>query len=177
MVIARKEETQISHAPIAPATAKLSLAYVWVAYVAFGLAALAGMLQGMVRGGIIELPSWTNYYQILTAHGVLMALIFTCCHQTFDPARSRFQRNRHHGKRRGRQHQGGQFQFQGIFTNYRGNDSADSKPSQGVRGGECQNNNPPWLGNQERFPRTSRTRYPCFFCSNWSSQDATGDSS
>lgn len=77
MVIARKEETKISHAPIAPATAKLSLAYVWVAYVAFGLAALAGMLQGMVRGGIMELPSWTNYYQILTAHGVLMALIFT----------------------------------------------------------------------------------------------------
>ena len=63
--------------PVARPAARLSLAYIWVAYIAFGLAALAGMVQGMVRGGLLELPSWTNYYQILTAHGVLMALIFT----------------------------------------------------------------------------------------------------
>lgn len=63
--------------PVDRPAAKLSLAYIWVAYIAFGIAALAGMLQGMVRGGLVELPSWTNYYQILTAHGVLMALIFT----------------------------------------------------------------------------------------------------
>ncbi|WNF05339.1 b(o/a)3-type cytochrome-c oxidase subunit 1 [Brevibacillus borstelensis] len=69
--------TTIGQAQVDRPTARLSLAYVWVAYAAFGLAALAGMLQGMVRGGLVELPSWTNYYQILTAHGVLMALIFT----------------------------------------------------------------------------------------------------
>jgi cytochrome c oxidase subunit 1 len=68
---------QLGQAPVDRSTARLSLAYIWIAYAAFGLAALAGMLQGMVRGGLIELPSWTNYYQILTAHGVLMALIFT----------------------------------------------------------------------------------------------------
>jgi cytochrome c oxidase subunit 1 len=57
--------------------AQLSLAYLVVAFAAFGLAALAGLLQGLVRGGVIELPDWVNYYQILTAHGVLMGLIFT----------------------------------------------------------------------------------------------------
>jgi len=77
MVIARKVETEKLPGLIERPVARLGLAYVWVAYIAFGLAALAGMVQGMVRGGILELPSWTNYYQILTAHGVLMALIFT----------------------------------------------------------------------------------------------------
>ncbi|MFD2369542.1 b(o/a)3-type cytochrome-c oxidase subunit 1 [Brevibacillus sp. GCM10020057] len=77
MVIARKVETDKLPGPVARSAARLGLAYIWVAYTAFGLAALAGMLQGMVRGGIMKLPSWTNYYQILTAHGVLMALIFT----------------------------------------------------------------------------------------------------
>ncbi|MDF2680627.1 MAG: cytochrome [Brevibacillus sp.] len=77
MVIARKVDTDRLPAAVTRPSALLGLSYIWVAYIAFGLAALAGMLQGMVRGGIIELPSWTNYYQILTAHGVLMALIFT----------------------------------------------------------------------------------------------------
>ncbi|EJL23803.1 b(o/a)3-type cytochrome-c oxidase subunit 1 [Brevibacillus sp. BC25] len=77
MVIARKIDDTLPHVPVQRSAARLSLAYVWVAYIAFGLAAVAGMVQGMVRGGIMELPSWTNYYQILTAHGVLMALIFT----------------------------------------------------------------------------------------------------
>lgn len=71
------QKNQTKAAAVDRPAARLSLAYVWVAYIAFGVAALAGMLQGMVRGGIIELPSWMNYYQILTAHGVLMALIFT----------------------------------------------------------------------------------------------------
>ncbi|RNB83471.1 b(o/a)3-type cytochrome-c oxidase subunit 1 [Brevibacillus panacihumi] len=75
MNILQKDQTKA--AAVDRSAARLSLAYVWVAYIAFGVAAIAGMLQGMVRGGIIELPSWMNYYQILTAHGVLMALIFT----------------------------------------------------------------------------------------------------
>lgn len=75
MAFLRKEGT--ATVAVEGPSARLSLAYIWVAYIAFGLAALAGMVQGMVRGGLMELPSWTNYYQILTAHGVLMALIFT----------------------------------------------------------------------------------------------------
>ncbi|TCP58039.1 cytochrome c oxidase subunit 1 [Tumebacillus sp. BK434] len=57
--------------------ANMSLAYLVIAFLAFGIGAIAGLLQGLVRGGVIELPDWLNYYQILTAHGVLMALIFT----------------------------------------------------------------------------------------------------
>lgn len=71
------QKDQTASVPVERPAARLSLAYIWVAYIAFGLAALAGMVQGMVRGGLMELPGWTNYYQILTAHGVLMALIFT----------------------------------------------------------------------------------------------------
>ncbi|WP_051074233.1 b(o/a)3-type cytochrome-c oxidase subunit 1 [Effusibacillus pohliae] len=58
-------------------SSRLSLAYVLVAFAAFGLAAIFGALQGMDRGGVITMPSWLTYYQILTAHGVLMALVFT----------------------------------------------------------------------------------------------------
>lgn len=57
--------------------AKLSLAHILFAFISFGTAAIFGMLQGMDRGGVITMPSWLSYYQILTAHGVLMALVFT----------------------------------------------------------------------------------------------------
>jgi cytochrome c oxidase subunit 1 len=58
-------------------TAELSLAYLLVGFTAFLLAAVAGLLQGLVRGGVITLPKWLDYYAVLTAHGVLMGLIFT----------------------------------------------------------------------------------------------------
>ncbi|MDI3328138.1 MAG: b(o/a)3-type cytochrome-c oxidase subunit 1 [Alicyclobacillaceae bacterium] len=57
--------------------ARLSLAHVLVAFLAFGIAAIAGLLQGLVRGGVITLPKWLNYYEVLTAHGVYMGLVFT----------------------------------------------------------------------------------------------------
>lgn len=60
-----------------PATSRLSLAHILVAFIAFGIAALAGVIQGLVRAGMLELPGGINYYQILTAHGVLMGLVFT----------------------------------------------------------------------------------------------------
>ncbi|MDF9411445.1 b(o/a)3-type cytochrome-c oxidase subunit 1 [Brevibacillus laterosporus] len=59
------------------AAAKLSLAHIYVAYIGFAIAILCGLLQGLVRGGVITLPSWLGYYQVLTAHGVLLGLVFT----------------------------------------------------------------------------------------------------
>lgn len=56
---------------------KLALAHVLVAFAAVLLGATAGLLQGLVRGGLITLPSWLDYYELLTAHGVLLALVFT----------------------------------------------------------------------------------------------------
>ncbi|GAB7386340.1 b(o/a)3-type cytochrome-c oxidase subunit 1 [Bacillaceae bacterium] len=57
--------------------ARLSLAHFFVAFLAILLGAVAGVLQGLVRAGMITLPGGIGYYQLLTAHGVLMALIFT----------------------------------------------------------------------------------------------------
>ncbi|WP_139488709.1 b(o/a)3-type cytochrome-c oxidase subunit 1 [Brevibacillus dissolubilis] len=59
------------------AAAKLSLAHIYVAFIGFAIAALCGLLQGLVRGGIVTLPKWLGYYQLLTTHGVMMGLVFT----------------------------------------------------------------------------------------------------
>ncbi|WP_282941127.1 b(o/a)3-type cytochrome-c oxidase subunit 1 [Paenibacillus sp. RC67] len=55
----------------------LVLAHILFAFFALLLGGVAGVLQGLVRGGAIKLPYEIGYYQLLTAHGVLMALIFT----------------------------------------------------------------------------------------------------
>lgn len=56
---------------------KLALWNIAVAYIAFLIGTLAGLLQVFIRNDALKLPSWLDYYQILTAHGVLLALIFT----------------------------------------------------------------------------------------------------
>jgi len=60
------------------AAARLVLANVWVAVVAFALGALMAVMQALARAGI-ELPFGTArlYYLSVTAHGVLEALVFT----------------------------------------------------------------------------------------------------
>lgn len=57
--------------------AKLSMAHLYVAFIALFLGGLAGLLQVLVRSGSFTLPSGINYYQILTVHGVLLGLILT----------------------------------------------------------------------------------------------------
>ena len=56
---------------------RLVLAHIFFAFGALLIGGIAGMLQGMVKGGTITLPAQIGYYELLTAHGVLMALIFT----------------------------------------------------------------------------------------------------
>ncbi|SDD31753.1 cytochrome c oxidase subunit 1 [Paenibacillus sp. UNCCL117] len=55
----------------------LVLAHILFAFFALFMGGVAGVLQGLVRGGMVTLPMGIGYYQLLTAHGVLMALIFT----------------------------------------------------------------------------------------------------
>lgn len=55
----------------------LIMAYIGFSIVAIFLGATAGFFQMMQRAGWIELPNWLTYYQLLTAHGVLLALVFT----------------------------------------------------------------------------------------------------
>lgn len=57
--------------------ARLTLAHIYVAFIALGIGGLCGLLQGLVRGGLITLPGSINYYELLTAHGVLLALVLT----------------------------------------------------------------------------------------------------
>jgi cytochrome c oxidase subunit 1 len=55
----------------------LVLVHILFAFLALFLGGIAGLLQGMVRGGTITLPAGIGYYELLTVHGVLMALVFT----------------------------------------------------------------------------------------------------
>ncbi|WP_019121318.1 b(o/a)3-type cytochrome-c oxidase subunit 1 [Brevibacillus massiliensis] len=73
----RKDTAAVQKMRVDRAASSLCMAYLLIAFFAFGLAALAGVLQGLVRGGMVTLPGGINYYQLLTAHGVLMGLVFT----------------------------------------------------------------------------------------------------
>lgn len=61
-----------------PATRRLTLAHLWVAVGAFALGSLMAVMQVLARAGV-ELPFGTArlYYLSVTAHGVLLALVFT----------------------------------------------------------------------------------------------------
>ncbi|RKJ11140.1 cytochrome C, partial [Butyricicoccus sp. 1XD8-22] len=56
---------------------KLALWNIGIAYIAFIIGTFCGLLQVFVRNDSLQLPKFLDYYQILTAHGVLLALIFT----------------------------------------------------------------------------------------------------
>lgn len=57
---------------------RLVLAHLWVAIVAFGVAAAMAVMQALSRADL-DLPFRTArmYYMSVTAHGILMALVFT----------------------------------------------------------------------------------------------------
>lgn len=57
--------------------AVLSKSYIFVAFMALLVGGFLGLLQGLNRAGILELPTWFNYYQVLTAHGILLILVLT----------------------------------------------------------------------------------------------------
>src|SRR5690625_2844622 len=62
---------------INPDDAKLTKYYMIVSFIALLFGGTFGLLQGLNRAGVLELPSWANYYQVLTAHGVFLVLVFT----------------------------------------------------------------------------------------------------
>ncbi|MFD0828532.1 cbb3-type cytochrome c oxidase subunit I [Neobacillus sp. M.A.Huq-85] len=57
--------------------ARLSKSYIFVAFAAILLGGILGLVQGLNRAGLLELPSWLNYYQVLTAHGLLLVVVLT----------------------------------------------------------------------------------------------------
>lgn len=65
------------YARISDEEAKISKWYLTVAFIALFIGGFLGLTQGLERAGVLELPSWFNYYQVLTAHGVILVLILT----------------------------------------------------------------------------------------------------
>src|SRR5471030_574848 len=55
----------------------LALTHIYTATLVLGVGALFGVLQGFSRANLIVMPATFDYYRMLTAHGVLMALVFT----------------------------------------------------------------------------------------------------
>jgi len=74
--------------------ARLAMAHFYVAFLALFLGGIAGLLQGLVRGGLITLPGGISYYQLLTAHGVLLALVLTTAPKIWGSS-SQKQKNTH----------------------------------------------------------------------------------
>jgi len=59
-------------------TSRLILANIWVSVLAFGVAAAMALMQALSRANLqVPLQSARMYYMSVTAHGVLMALVFT----------------------------------------------------------------------------------------------------
>lgn len=60
-----------------PLDARISKAFLSVSFITLLIGGILGLIQGLQRAGLLELPAWLNYYQVLTAHGILLILIFT----------------------------------------------------------------------------------------------------
>ncbi len=60
-----------------PEDVKISKSYMVVTFIALLVGGILGLVQGLNRAGLLEIPNGFNYYQILTAHGILLILIFT----------------------------------------------------------------------------------------------------
>lgn len=74
---AGKSHSNFPKAVFAEKDSNLVKAYLYFSFFAVFLGGLAGLLQLSQRAGWITLPGWLTYYQLLTAHGVLLALVFT----------------------------------------------------------------------------------------------------
>lgn len=57
--------------------ARISKSYLAVAFIALLLGGFLGLLQGLNRAGVLQLPPWLNYYQVLTAHGILLVVVLS----------------------------------------------------------------------------------------------------
>jgi cytochrome c oxidase subunit 1 len=55
----------------------LVLAHIYTSTAALVLGAFFGVLQGFSRANFLVMPDYFDYYRLLTAHGVLLALVFT----------------------------------------------------------------------------------------------------
>ncbi|SDR25863.1 b(o/a)3-type cytochrome-c oxidase subunit 1 [Natronobacterium texcoconense] len=60
-----------------PSEAKLIHAAFWSSFIALGIGALFGVIQVLHRADVVRFIDSTDYYTVLTIHGVLLAIVFT----------------------------------------------------------------------------------------------------
>ena len=80
VILSRSKKTPITNfIQVDRRDAKLSMAHMYVAFISLLLGGLAGLVQVLVRSGEFTLPAGIKigYYQVLTVHGILLALILT----------------------------------------------------------------------------------------------------
>ncbi|WP_121614989.1 b(o/a)3-type cytochrome-c oxidase subunit 1 [Virgibacillus halodenitrificans] len=73
---------KVSNNEILPLTiskqeSRLYMSFIYVAIISLLIGGLMGLLQTLVRSNTITLPWGIDYYQILTLHGVVLALVLT----------------------------------------------------------------------------------------------------
>lgn len=56
---------------------RITMAHMYVAFIALFIGASAGLVQTLERSGKLTLPANIGYYQILTLHGVILGLVLT----------------------------------------------------------------------------------------------------
>jgi len=61
---------------------ELVLAHVYTGTIAVVIGAFFGLMQVLSRADAVKIPSWFDYYRMLSAHGTLMVLIFTTFYVT-----------------------------------------------------------------------------------------------
>lgn len=82
MINGTREDKKVSNNEILPLTiskqeSRLYMSFIYVAIISLLIGGLMGLLQTLVRSNTITLPWGIGYYQILTLHGVVLALVLT----------------------------------------------------------------------------------------------------
>ncbi|SER43405.1 cytochrome c oxidase subunit 1 [Gracilibacillus ureilyticus] len=57
--------------------ARISLTYFTTSFATLLIGGILGLIQGLERAGLYQLPQGFNYYQVLSAHGLLLLVVFT----------------------------------------------------------------------------------------------------
>ncbi|SHM38217.1 cbb3-type cytochrome c oxidase subunit I [Gracilibacillus kekensis] len=60
-----------------PQDATISLTYFTISFATLLIGGILGLIQGLERAGLYQLPAGFNYYQVLSAHGLLLLVVFT----------------------------------------------------------------------------------------------------
>src|SRR5690625_4570553 len=73
----RMKEKAEKYAATNAQDAKITLSFFTVSFAALLVGGILGLFQGLERAGVMTMPSWFDYYQTLTTHGILLILVFT----------------------------------------------------------------------------------------------------